>query len=314
MEVEGGSRGVPRPSVFIVSTLLARERGLFWGRLFVLRADMFEGARPRRVCCRRRRPGKLVVVVGGSSVGLVVEVLAAAAAAAARRWWWASREVMAGPRVLASELGGRLSLRDVVGLVDGEGTVLWGEEDGDALGDEFREISFRGTEIERRGGIAFDCCSSVVRISMPVRASDVSIGSRCCLRFLIGDSSITLGFDLLLDWPFSWSFVELTDRPRNRRSRFSFAVGAISLLDFSTLPASVSSCDGFGSTSWTSFLGWPTKYKSNGFNLPSSTLSQSHLLDTVGTFHSRAYLSFSRPGDNVLHTRTDAFGVKNSSY
>ncbi len=42
------SSGVPKPSVFIVSTLLARER------LIVLCEERFEGARPRSWRCRRR--------------------------------------------------------------------------------------------------------------------------------------------------------------------------------------------------------------------------------------------------------------------
>lgn len=69
---------MPSPSVFMVSTLLARESE---------RAKRLEGARPRSWRWRRRGGGR-------GAVGLVAR-------------WWARREEMAGPRVSMGEgLGG----------------------------------------------------------------------------------------------------------------------------------------------------------------------------------------------------------------
>ena len=55
-----GSRGVPKPSVFIVSTLLARVMLWLW-------EERFEGARPRRG--RRRRRGRVGEVDDASAGG-----------------------------------------------------------------------------------------------------------------------------------------------------------------------------------------------------------------------------------------------------
>ena len=74
-----GSSGVPRPSVFIVSTLLARERLMLWD-------EILDGARPRS--CRRRRYGcDCSDEEEADGLGFV-----------AARWWWAKREEIAGPR------------------------------------------------------------------------------------------------------------------------------------------------------------------------------------------------------------------------
>ena len=75
------SSGVPRPSVFIVSTLLARER------LMLCDDERLDGARPRS-CRRRRRYG--CGCSDEEGVGGLEFVEA--------RWWWANRDEMAGPR------------------------------------------------------------------------------------------------------------------------------------------------------------------------------------------------------------------------
>lgn len=66
--------------MFIVSTLLARERLMLWD-------ERLEGARPRS--CRRRRYG-----CGCSDEVEEADGLWFVDA----RWWWARREEMAGPR------------------------------------------------------------------------------------------------------------------------------------------------------------------------------------------------------------------------
>ena len=74
-----GSSGVPRPSVFIVSTLLARER-------LMLCDERLDGARPRS--CRRRRYRR----------GRSDEDEAEGPGFVEARWWWARRDEMVGPR------------------------------------------------------------------------------------------------------------------------------------------------------------------------------------------------------------------------
>ena len=117
-----GSRGVPKPSVFMVSTLLARVRLWLW-------EERFEGARPRRG--RRRRRGR---------VGEVEDTGAGGRAGSEWvRWWWASREEMAGPRVEESKeerWGGFGGEKAFVGGMEGIG------------GEELGVISLRGTEDE----------------------------------------------------------------------------------------------------------------------------------------------------------------------
>ena len=75
------SSGVPRPSVFIVSTLLARER------LMLCDDERLDGARPRS-WRRRRRYGCGCSDEDGVGGLEFVEA----------RWWWARRDEMAGPR------------------------------------------------------------------------------------------------------------------------------------------------------------------------------------------------------------------------
>lgn len=117
-----GSRGVPKPSVFIVSTLLARVMLWLW-------EERFEGARPRRG--RRRRRGR---------VGEVEDIGAGGRAGSEWvRWWWARREEMAGPRVEASNEGRW-------GGFGGEIAFVW-EMEGFG-GEELGVISLRGTEGE----------------------------------------------------------------------------------------------------------------------------------------------------------------------
>ena len=75
-----GSSGVPRPSVFIVSTLLAREGLMLWDE------ERLDGARPRS--WRRRRYG----------CGWSAEDEVDGRGFVEARWWWARRDEMAGPR------------------------------------------------------------------------------------------------------------------------------------------------------------------------------------------------------------------------
>ena len=115
-----GSRGVPRPSVFIVSTLLARVMLRLW-------EERFEGARPRRG--RRRRRGRVGEVEDAGAGG--------GAGSEWVRWWWARREEMAGPRLEESNEEGR-------GGFGGEMAFV-GEMEGFG-GEELGVISLRGTE------------------------------------------------------------------------------------------------------------------------------------------------------------------------
>lgn len=121
-----GSRGVPRPSVFMVSTLLARERSMGLP-LPVLWEERFEGARPKS--WRRRR----YMLRGGSEafedVGALGLVLV--------RWWWARREEMAEPREESSD-------------ADGGGSLIFAGEIG-LGGEELGVISCNGAEM---GGAA----------------------------------------------------------------------------------------------------------------------------------------------------------------
>lgn len=119
-----GSSGVPRPSVFIVSTLLARERLMLW-------EERLEGARPKSWRRRRRYgfDGSEEFRGGGFSFLSLFE-----------RWWWARREEMAGPRDESSDADGRsLTFAGDMVLV-GDAERLGGEELG--------VISFNGAQAD----------------------------------------------------------------------------------------------------------------------------------------------------------------------
>lgn len=124
------SRGVPRPSVLTVSTLLARER-------LMLLEERLEGARPRS--SRRRRYGW-----GGSLVeGLVVVVVVV------EEWRWAARrEEMAGPRVSECSSEGGMVSEGGSFVGDGEGLRSLIGESGGSGGEEFKDVSRRGSDVD----------------------------------------------------------------------------------------------------------------------------------------------------------------------
>ncbi len=145
-----GSRGVPKPSVFMVSTLLARVMLWLW-------EERFEGARPKRG--RRRRRGR---------VGDVEDAGAGGAGSEWVRWWWARREEMAGPRVEESKeegWGGLGGENGFVGEVEGLG------------GEELGVISLRGAEGDDMLGVNEESFSASFGIGRGASSSSSSSGA-----------------------------------------------------------------------------------------------------------------------------------------